>query len=173
MRFEERKKNGNVDVDQKRKAEQSSTAPNSLLDLARLVHVLEAKGLVLDDLLVFFGCAEGGEGERTQGGEFFCFPSMLSIRDEPSSERRLSQRRRIPDQRKNFTLTLVFCLAASWAFFCLSMGGIVSHRWDSGEERSQKKYEEKRRGDDRRKSRHLPIKPRALTNAEAASFSLC
>lgn len=146
---------------------------NSLLDLARLVHVLEAKGLVLDDLLVFFGCAEGGEGERTQGGEFFCFPSMLSIRDEPSSERRLSQRRRIPDQRKNFTLTLVFCLAASWAFFCLSLGGIVSHRWDSGEERSQKKYEEKRRGDDRQKSRHLPIKPRALTNAEAASFSLC
>lgn len=46
---------------------------------------------------------------------------------------------------RNLTLALAFCLAASWAFFCLSLGGIAitsATAVEGDEEESKKKSDE-------------------------------
>ena len=73
MRFEERKKNGNVDVDQKRKAEQSSTAPNSLLDLARMFMFLRPKVLSSTICLFFSGVQKEEKEREHREVSFFVF----------------------------------------------------------------------------------------------------
>ena len=86
---------------------------DSLLDLARLVLVLEAKGLVLDDL---FGGVCAGKSEETRG-EFFFLPSPLSssMLSLDRWRRRLSLSSNTSSSADNQTLTLAlaFCLAAS------------------------------------------------------------